>query len=533
MKLTKSYVFCFLSLLFSIYLQAQNIEINGTIQDENGIPIPGVSIILKNTNSGTSSDFDGNYSIDAPADGTLVFSSIGYKTVEEAVNNRTIINITLQTDIESLDEVVVVGYGTQKKSEVTGAISGVKASELKDLPVTRIEQSLQGRTSGVTIAANSGQPGSSSTIRVRGITTLNNNEPLWVVDGVIVDAGGIGYLNQSDILSIEVLKDAASAAIYGSRAATGVILVTTKKGSTGKLSVDYTGYTGISGPARKLDLLNATEYATLMNERYANGYSGSGAFQLPFSNPDSYGEGTDWQDLIFDNSALRQSHEVSISGGSENSTFFASFGYLDQDGLVASAISHYTRKNFRLNSDHKINKYVRVGQTFGYSNEKNRGIDTNNYYGGPLASAINLDPITPAVETDPTVLSAVPYIDDEGNLRSDLVLNSSGYPYGISSYVGQEMTNPLAYIQTKLGNHSWSDNFVGNAYVEVEPIKDLKVRSTLGGKLAYWGGQYFNPVAFLNSSFLTSQNSLGRNTNKGFGWNIENTISYHKEINNH
>ena len=533
MKLTKSYVFCFLSLLFTIYLQAQNIEINGTIQDENGIPIPGVSIILKNTNSGTSSDFDGNYSIDAPADGTLVFSSIGYKTVEEAVNNRTIINITLQTDIESLDEVVVVGYGTQKKSEVTGAISGVKASELKDLPVTRIEQSLQGRTSGVTIAANSGQPGSSSTIRVRGITTLNNNEPLWVVDGVIVDAGGIGYLNQSDILSIEVLKDAASAAIYGSRAATGVILVTTKKGSTGKLSVDYTGYTGISGPARKLDLLNATEYATLMNERYANGYSGSGVFQLPFSNPESYGEGTDWQDLIFDNSALRQSHEVSISGGNENSTFFASFGYLDQDGLVASAISHYTRKNFRLNSDHKINKYVRVGQTFGYSNEKNRGIDTNNYYGGPLASAINLDPITPAVETDPTVLSAVPYIDDEGNLRSDLVLNSSGYPYGISSYVGQEMTNPLAYIQTKLGNHSWSDNFVGNAYVEVEPIKDLKVRSTLGGKLAYWGGQYFNPVAFLNSSFLTSQNSLGRNTNKGFGWNIENTISYHKEINNH
>lgn len=520
--------------LFTVLSFAQNGTITGHVYDDSGMPIPGASVIVKNTTNGTAADFDGQYTIEAPSDAVLIFSSIGFKAKEELVNGREFIDVVLETDVASLDEVVVVGYGTQKKSSVTGAITGVKASELEDLPVTRIEQSLQGRTSGVTIAANSGQPGSSSTIRIRGITTLNNNEPLWVVDGVIVDAGGIGYLNQSDIESIEVLKDAAAAAIYGSRAAAGVILVTTKKGKSGKLTLNYSGYTGLSGPARKLDLLNATEYATLMNERYANGYNpGSGDYQLPFSNPESLGEGTDWQDLIFDNSALRQNHEISISGGTESSTFYASFGYLDQDGLVASDISHYTRKNFRLNSDHKIGSFLKIGQTFGYSNEKNQGIDTNNYYGGPLASAINLDPLTPEIETDPTALSQVPYINDEGELRSDLVYAPNGYPYGISNYVGQEMTNPMAFIKTKEGNHSWSDNFVGNAYVEVEPIKGLKVKSTFGGKLAYWGGRYFNPKVYLNSSFLVSQNSLSKNNNRGFGWNIENTVNYSKEIKDH
>lgn len=528
MKLTKSFVLCAFSLMLSMYVQAQNITVRGLVKDEGGIPLPGASVVLKNTNTGVSTDFDGNFELEAPSDGVLVFSYIGYVSVEEAINGRSQITVTLVSNVNLLDEIVVVGYGTQKKSVVTGAISGVKETDLQDLPITRIEQSLQGRASGITIAANTGQPGASSTIRVRGITTLNNNEPLWVVDGVIVDAGGIGYLNQSDIASIEVLKDAASAAIYGSRAAAGVILVTTKSGKSGKLSVNYTGYTGVSGPARKLDLLNATEYATLRNEASVAGGGG-----ILFPDPASYGKGTDWQELIFNKSAKRENHEISISGGNEKSTFYASFGYLDQEGIVVSDISHYIRKNLRLNSTHKINDYIRFGQTFGYSNEKNAAIDGNTFYGGPLSSAINLDPITPAIETDPAILSGVPYVDDMGGLRPDLILASNGYPYGISTLVGQEMTNPLAFTKTRLGNHGWSDNFVGNAYVEVEPIKDLKVRSTFGGKLAYWGDQSFNPVAFLTSSFVTSQNSLTRNTNKGFGWNIENTASYTKEIGEH
>lgn len=527
MKLTKSYLPCALFLLFSVIVQAQ-ISVQGTVLDENGVPLPGASVLLKDTNQGTTTDFDGNFVIEAPADGILVFSYLGYLSLEEGIQGRTQLTVALIPDVRQLEEIVVVGYGTQKKSVVTGAITGVKADELQDLPITRIEQSLQGRTSGITIVANSGQPGASSTIRVRGVTTLNNNEPLWVVDGVIVDAGGIGYLNQSDIESIEVLKDAASAAIYGSRAATGVILVTTKSGKSGKLTVNYNGYTGFSAPARKLDLLNATQYTTLRNEA-----SVAGGGPILFADPASYGRGTDWQEHIFNNSAKRENHELSVSGGSEKSTFYASFGYLDQEGIVVSDISHYTRKNFRLNSTHKINDKIRMGQTFGYSNEKNAAIDGNTFYGGPLSSAINLDPVTPVIETDATVLAGVPYVGGTGGLRPDLILAPNGYPYGISTLVGQEMTNPLAFTQTRLGNHNWSDNFVGNAYIEVEPFENLKIRSTFGGKLAYWGGQSFNPVAFLTSSFVTSQNSISRNTNKGFGWNIENTASYAKNLAGH
>src|SRR5690606_6915862 len=234
-------------------------------------------------------------------------------------------------------------------------------------------QSLQGRVSGLTIASNSGQPGEGATIRVRGITTLNNNDPLWIVDGVVVDNGGINYLNQSDIASIEVLKDAASQAIYGARAAAGVILVTTKSGQAGKIRVNYNGYYGVSAPARKLNLLNATEYATLRNEALV----ADGGSPL-FADPEALGEGTDWQDEIFNNDARRQNHEVSISGGNEVSTFYASFGYLQQDGIVATDISNYKRYNIRLNSEHKLAKWLTVGQNLGYANDKSTGLGNTN-----------------------------------------------------------------------------------------------------------------------------------------------------------
>ncbi|MET3027166.1 TonB-dependent receptor [Flavobacterium sp. UW10123] len=529
MKLTKLLVFCISSLLFSVIAVAQDVTVNGIINDENGLPVPGATVLLKGTTKSTASDFDGKFQMQVPSNGTLTITFIGYSTVTEAVNGRTKISIQLKPESQSLNEVVVVGYGTQKKSVVTGAISSVKASDLEDLPITRVEQSLQGRVSGVTIAANAGQPGSSSTIRVRGITSFGNNEPLWVVDGVIVDSGGIGYLNQSDIASMEVLKDAASQAIYGARAAAGVILITTKKGKSGKMSVNYNGYTGFSAAARKLDLLNATEYATIMNERYANGYNDlSKPYDLPYKNMSSYGVGTDWQKTIFNDHAERTGHELSLSGGNDVSTFYVSFGLLDQEGIVASPISNYNRKNIRLNSTHKIVKGLTFGQTLGYSHEKNAGIgNTNNEYGGPLSSAINLDPITPAIVTDPTMAAAYPYNQDY------ILRDPNGNPYGVSQVVTQEMSNPLAYIQTRLGNYSWADNFVGNAYLEVEPIKGLKIRSTLGGKLSYWGSETFTPVFYFNSSTINPINSLSRNTNRGFGWNIENTVSYTKQIDDH
>jgi TonB-linked SusC/RagA family outer membrane protein len=500
---------------------AQEIILTGSVLDETGGPIPGVNIILKNTTKGTSTDFDGKFTIKANKGDILSFSYLGYAAQNVIVDSKTNLTVTLVPD-NQLDEIVVIGYGTQKKSVVTGAISGVKQSELEDLPITRVEQTLQGRVSGVTIAANSGQPGSSSTIRVRGITTLGNNEPLWVVDGIVIDSGGIGFLNQSDIESVEVLKDAASQAIYGARAATGVILITTKKGKSGKLSINYNGYTGVSSAARKLDLLNANQYATLLNEKSVNGGG-----NILFSDPASLGQGTDWQSVIFNNNAQRVSHELSLSGGNDISKFYVSFGFLDQEGIVLSEISNYTRKNIRLNSTHKITQKLTFGQSLGYSNEKSVGIgNTNSEFGGPLSSAINLDPLTPIIETNATLASQAPYTNN--GIQRD----ANGNPYGISSLVAQEMSNPLAYQQTLLGNYGTSDNFVGNAYLEYEVIEGLKIKSTLGGKLAYWGSESFTPESYLNAASIITQNNISRGTNKGFGWNLENTISYSKQLKN-
>jgi TonB-linked SusC/RagA family outer membrane protein len=503
-----------------------SIPVTGRVLDESGLPLPGATILEKGTQNGTVTDVNGNFKLNvANENSVLVIAFVSYRKTEVTVGKQGFISITLVEDVRGLNEVVVVGYGTQKKSVTTGAISGVTAKEFEDLPVTRVEQILQGRTSGLTIAANNGQPGEGATVRVRGITSFNNNDPLWVVDGVVVDNGGIGYLNQSDIQSIEVLKDAASQAIYGTRAAAGVILVTTKKGREGKPQINYSGYYGTSAPAKKLDLLNATQYATLRNEASVAGGGG-----IVFADPASLGKGTDWQSLIFNNSAKRQNHELSISGGTDKSTYYTSFGYLQQDGIVATDISKYKRVNFRVNQTYKPAKWINFGENIGYTYNKSIGLgNTNSEFGGPLSSAINLDPITPAIETDPTLASGAPY----NNTITPVRRNAQGYPYGISTNVGQEITNPLAYISTRLGNYSWAHNIVGNVYGEVEPIKGLKFRSTLGTKIAFYGNESFNPVVYLNSSTITSRNNYNRQNTRLFNWNLENTASYTRNIQKH
>lgn len=525
MKLRKLLIFCISSLLFSVVAVAQDVTVNGIVNDESGMPVPGASIVLKGTTKSAASDFDGKFQIQVPSNGILTVTFIGYATVTEAVNGRTKITIQLKPESQSLSEVVVVGYGTQKKAVVTGAISSVKAADLEKVPNGRVEQALQGRVAGVTIASSSGQPGAASTIRIRGITTFGDggNNPLWVIDGNVVDAGGIGFLNQSDIESIEVLKDAASAAIYGTRAATGVILVTTKKGKSGKITVNYTGFSGVSSPAKKLDLLNSTQYATIMNEKAV---ADGGTIRYP--NPNSLGAGTNWQDAIFNNQAYRYSHELSISGGGEFSTFYASFGIQDQQGIVTSDISNYTKKSFRLNSTHKISKYFTFGQTFGFAREKTLDIgNKNSEFGGPLSSAINLDPTTPLVVTDPAVANASPYS------TNPVMRDANGNPYGISSVVGQEMTNPLAYVQTRLGRYNWADNFVGNAYLEANITDHLKIRTTLGGKISYWGEQGFTPVSFLSSNVSTLKNSYYQINRNSFNWNVENVLTYSNKFGDH
>lgn len=506
-------------------------QYSGTVTDKDGETLPGVSVVIKGTTVGAATNIDGFFKFtSAKPEETLVFSMVGYVTQEIQARADVPLKITLVSTTVGLQELVVIGYGTQKKSVVTGAISSVKSKDLENMPILRIEQALQGRTTGVTIASSSGQPGAPSTVRVRGTTTINNSNPLYVIDGVPIDNGGIDYLNSDDIESIEVLKDAASAAIYGTRAASGVIIVTTKKGKvagmqvgSGKMQVSFNGYFGVQSPAKKLDILDATNYATLRNEASVNGGG-----PVIFDNPSQYGTGTDWQNTIFNKQALIQNYELSISGGNDRSTYYTSMGYNSQEGVIATQISNYKRLNLRFNSAHKINNWLRFGNNIGYSHIKSQGsLNTNSEYGGPLSSAINLDPITLEVITDPAVANAPPYSDHP------VVRDGNGNPYGISSYVGQEMSNPLAYIQTKLGNFGWSDNLVGNIYAEIEPIKGLKIRSDGGAKLAFYGDESFTPVAYLNSYTYVAVNSYYRSSNKGLIWNWENTASYTRSFGKH
>jgi len=502
---------------------------SGTVTDKQGETMPGVSVIIKGTTEGTSTDINGNFTLSTSSPTQmLVFSFIGKTKQEILASAGSPLKVALEDESVDIEGVVVVGYGTQKKSVVTGSISSVKAKDLQNVQIPRIEQALQGRTSGITITSSSGQPGAASTVRIRGTTSITYSDPLYVVDGIPV-MGGIDYLNPADIESIEVLKDAASASIYGTRAASGVILVTTKKGSSGKLQVSYNGYFGTQAPAKKLDLLNASDYVTLQNESATNA-------NLPkyFANdPSSYGTGTDWQSTIFNNSAGVQNHELSVSGGNDKLTFYSSFGYYQQEGVVATSISNYNRLNLRINSAHTIKPWLRFGENFGYSHIKSKGsLNTNSEYGGPLSSAVNLDPTTPSIYPENSaewtkLINQPPYTDHT------VIKDDRGYPYIIDTIVTQEMTNPLAYIQTQQGNYGWSDNMVGDVYAEIEPIKGLKFKSDLGAKLSFWGGASFAPVVYLNSSTSTYPNSYSKNTNQGLTWNFENTVTYTKSIGFH
>lgn len=306
------------------------ISVTGEVTDaETGMPVPGANVVQKGTANGVLTDFDGNFIITVPENATLQFSFLGFPTVEVEVGGRTELEIQLTAKADTLEEVVVVGYGTQKKSVVTGAISSVDAEDLENQQIGRLEQALQGRTSGLTIASSSGSPGAESTVTIRGATSLNPgaNSPLYVVDGVVVGGSNVDFLSPNDIASIEILKDAASAAIYGARSSAGVILITTKKGQKGGIQFSYDGYVGTQSPDRKLDLLNSEQYATLINEQSLGGGGG-----IIIENPQSLGEGTNWQDLIFNDDARIQNHQISISGEMKFQHFILPLACLNKRG---------------------------------------------------------------------------------------------------------------------------------------------------------------------------------------------------------
>lgn len=498
----------------------QQKPVSGKVTDSSGGSLPGVSVVVKGTTTGTITDGDGSYSISIlPANATLVFSFIGMKTQEIPVNNQSAINVVLHENVEAVDEVVVVGYGIQKKSLVTGAISSVDANSIKDRSITRMDDALQGMTSGVTVAQSSGAPGSQPTIRIRGVSSINNSDPLYVIDGVVMN-GGLEYLNPNDIASIEVLKDAASCAIYGARAANGVVLVTTKKGKMGSpMKVNYNMQMGVQNVIKKVQLANATQYAQLRNQSVTN----DGGI-APFSNPESFGVGTNWQDEIFSTVPM-QNHSVNISGGTDKATYYVSAGYIDQQGIVAPSISYDKRLSLTANTSFKIGKYVTVGEYLGYTYRKNAtNFDVNNETAsGPLNAALNLDPITPV------------YVSQEvGKTYPQYAVQAdNGMYYAISQYV--DANNPLASFKIREGNYNWSDNLVGNAYLDVHPVKGLTLKSQINVKKALYGNESFTPLYFLNSGQESNTGSVQqyRESDQNLSWNWDNTISYDKEIGEH
>jgi TonB-linked SusC/RagA family outer membrane protein len=517
----KKRVMFVLIILFSISkIMAQSVS--GVVVDAQNQPLPGVAVVVQGTTMGMITNVDGKFAFDHipnAATKTLQFRFMGYVTQDHVIGKSTVMRVVMQESTKQMDEVVVVGYGVQKKSLVTGAISSVSAKEIDNKQLTRLDDALQGLTSGVNVSQSSGAPGSAPTILIRGVTSINNSDPLYVVDGVVMD-GGLEYLNPNDIASIEVLKDAASCAIYGARASNGVVLVTTKKGKLDTpIHVNYSMQIGEQDVIKKVKLANATQYAELYNESLLNDGS------VPaFNNPTSLGVGTNWQNEIF-KTAPYQSHNVSVSGGSDKATYYVSAGFIDQKGIVAPDIAYDKRFSLTTNTSYKIGKYVTVGEYLDYTYDKNQtGLNTNSEFGGPLNSALNLDPLTPVYVNATVGSSYPPYA----------LIAPNGMYYGISQYVGQEETNPLAYIQTQKGNYGWSDNLVGNAYIDVHPIKGLTIKSQINVKKAFWGSQSFTPLYYLNANNSNTNMVVQYGeTDQNLSWNWDNTIDYNRTFGKH
>jgi TonB-dependent starch-binding outer membrane protein SusC len=510
-----------LSICFTNGIMAQ-FTITGNVKDkttETGIP--GATVIQKGTTIGTITDVDGNYSLEVmSAVDTLQFSYIGFKTVTVPIIGRSVIDVSLEFDFEELDEVVVIGYGTQKKKVVTGSIATVTSEEISSLPVLRAEQAMQGRTPGVQVTQLSGQPGEAPTVRIRGAGTTGNSDPLYIVDGMAV--GSIDYLNPGDIESIDVLKDGASAAIYGARAANGVVLITTKKGQSGRMTVTYSGYYGIQNVTKKLDMLDAGQYKMIMNEGARNA-----GLTEPFDLNEISPHNTNWQDYMFEKNAPIMNHDIYISGGTDKSTYASSLSYFSQQGIIGGDKSQFERITIRLNSDHKVTKRFNFGNNLGYSHIVRRGIASNQSFNGVYSSALNMDPLTPVFETDPEILSQPPYSNEP------VVTDENGNVYGISNYVGAEVVNPMALLEIQNGE-SRADKIVGNVYGELEIIEGLKLRSSLGMDLAYVLYDSYRPLFYLNGAQNnTEKTSVFKSMDRYFTWQWENTLSYTKKIGNH
>ena len=522
---------------FSLGAFAQQLTVKGIVKDVSGEPIIGASVVVKGTSNGVITDFDGNFTIPNVPEGSVIdISFIGYVT--QSVKASSQMNIILKEDSKTLDEVVVIGYGVQKKSVVTASIAKVGENELAQTAPTRVDNALKGLAAGVQVTTQNGQPGSSSVVRVRGTGTINNSDPLYIVDGMPI-GGGIDNINPADIASIEVLKDAASAAVYGARAANGVVLVTTKKGALGKVKVNYDFSFGWQSPWKQREMLNATQYATLMNE--ASVYNGTGP---KFSNPSSLGVGTNWQDALFNNGAPVQNHQLSISGASEKINYYFSAGYYNQEGIVGGNYDHsnYERLSFRSNTQYKVfdesktRNWLRsltVGVNLSYSRINSRGINAGNLTGSALADALFMDPTMDVYADSEDELRAIAgsnYNPDEnGEFIRDKV---SGKLLNLPSPDFNELANPLARLSLPVQKNN-SDKVIANLTAELGLWDNLKYKFSWGSDLAFWGNDNYSIPYYLNRNAKNRQSNVSSQMNRGYTWQIENVLTYDKTIGQH
>lgn len=511
----------------SMEVMQQTKRITGTVKDATGMEVIGANVIVKGTTNGVITDLDGKFSLEAAPGSIIEISYIGYMTQEIPVTAQTsTLQITLKEDSQSLDEVVVVGYGVQKKKLVTGATLQVKGENIQKLNTTNPLGALQSQSPGVNIVANSGQPGKSFDINIRGAGTNGSTTPLYIIDGV---EGDINSLSPADIESLDVLKDAASAAIYGSRAANGVVLITTKQGKQGKLQVSYDGYVGFQNVYKMPDLLNAKEYMAVMDQLNFNtgnqpytwtNYMSQEQYNRYMSGED---EGTNWLDAIRNKNAITTSHSLNLAGGTERSKFSTGVSYTKQEGTLGKPVaSDYQRFTVRMNSEHILWKegdldIITFGENLYYNHNESSGISEGNQYGNDISWMLRANPL-------------VPIYNENGDYYMYDDLNKAGW-FNYNSYT----SNPIAAMVNSSRGNNKSKNYgltmVG--YLKVQPIKGLIYKGQVSYKQNSSSYRGYSPAYKLTSTDQKLTNEVTQNMTTGWDWQIENTLSYTFNIEKH
>ena len=535
-SLQKPLVFLFLLCLFPLGAMAQS-AVKGTVNDDSGEPIIGASVVEKGTTNGTVTDFDGNFSLNVKSGATLVVSYIGYTTQEIAVNGQSTINVTLKEDNALLDEVVVVGYGVQKKKLVTGATVQVKGDDIAKLNTTNALEAMQSSTPGVQITQSSSQPGKGYKVYIRGMGTIGDSSPLYVIDGVA--GGSLDGINPNDIESIDILKDAASAAIYGSRAANGVILVTTRQGKEGKIEITYNGAIGWSNVYKRPQLLNAQEYMTIFNEYNFNSngtmldWTGYVPNSITIPDIEERGkidilgrvlngwQGTDWWDAFVNKNAVQHNHSVTLTGGSDRSKFMMSYTYTGNEGIMgADKASYYKRHTIRMNSEHVLLKakdfdVITIGENMSIGYSKNHDLAEDGMYWSYIHSLLQTNPMMPIYADNGEIYK---YQDYRGNVTYGEGWNPSMF------------YNPWENLTTGGWNSMAESRSLGvgaTAFMVVQPIKGLRWRSQFNYN---WNsGAYRNynePRAPGDGASISNRYSVNQSSWFGSNWSIENTITY-------